>query len=54
LVYGGILATLVDKGCAEYYNRGAITFYLLTKYLGIEFEKLSFIGEVFITKVSIL
>lgn len=38
----------------EYYNRGAITLYLLTKYLSIEFEKPSLIGEVFITKVSIL
>jgi hypothetical protein len=53
LVYGGILAALVDKGCAEYCNKGAVTLYLLTKYLGVKFEKLFLIKEVFIAKVSI-
>jgi hypothetical protein len=52
LVHGGILAALVDEGCAEYYNRGAVTLYPLTKYLGVEFEKPSPIGEVFIAKLS--
>jgi hypothetical protein len=52
LVYGSILAALVDEGCAEFCNRGAVALYLLTKYLGVEFENLSLIREVFITKVS--
>ncbi|KAF8862751.1 hypothetical protein BDZ45DRAFT_769052 [Acephala macrosclerotiorum] len=51
LVHGGILAALVDEGCAEYCNRGALTLYPLTKYLGIEFEKPSPTGEIFIAKV---
>jgi len=54
LVHGGILATLVDEGYAEFCNRGAVTLYLLTKYLGVEFEKPSPIREVFIAKVSTL
>ncbi|KAH8653959.1 hypothetical protein BGZ60DRAFT_158670 [Tricladium varicosporioides] len=52
LVHGGILAALVDEGCAEYCNRGALTLYPLTKYLGIEFEKPSPTGETFTAKVS--
>ena len=52
LVHGGILAALVDEGCAEYCNRGAITLYPLTKSLGVEFIKPSPTGEVFIAKVS--
>jgi acyl-coenzyme A thioesterase PaaI-like protein len=52
LVHGGILAALVDEGCAEYSNRGALTLYPLTKYLGVEFQKPSPTGGVFIAKVS--
>jgi hypothetical protein len=52
LVHGGILAALVDEGCAEFCNRGAVALYPLTKYLGVEFENPSPIGEVFIAKVS--
>jgi hypothetical protein len=52
LVHGGILAALVDKGCAKYCNQGALTLYPLTKTLNIEFKKLSPIGEIFIAKVS--
>jgi hypothetical protein len=52
LIHGGILAVLVDKGYAEYNNRGALNLYLLTKYLGVEFQKLSPTGGVFIAKVS--
>ncbi|KAF4632609.1 hypothetical protein G7Y89_g5520 [Cudoniella acicularis] len=48
-----IPALLDTRDYAEFYNRGAVTLYLLTKYLGVEFEKLSPIGEVFIAKVSI-
>jgi hypothetical protein len=51
LVHGGILAALVDEGCAEYSNRGALTLYPLTKYLGVEFKKPSPTGGVFIAKV---
>jgi hypothetical protein len=51
LVHGGILAALVNKSCAEYYNRGAVTLYFLTKYLGVDFKRLSFISKVFIAKV---
>jgi hypothetical protein len=51
LVHGGILAALVDEGCAEYCNRGAVSLYPLTKYLGVDFEKPSPTGEVFIAKV---
>lgn len=53
LVHGGILAALVDEGCADFCNRGAATLYPLTKYLGVEFGKPSPIGEVLIAKVSI-
>ncbi|KAH8650326.1 hypothetical protein BGZ60DRAFT_437094 [Tricladium varicosporioides] len=52
LVHGGILAALVDEGCAEYSNRGALALYPLTKYLGVEFQKPSPTGGVFIAKVS--
>jgi acyl-coenzyme A thioesterase PaaI-like protein len=52
LVHGGILAALIDEGCAEYCNRGALTLYLLTKSLGVEFVKPSPTGEVFIAKVT--
>jgi acyl-coenzyme A thioesterase PaaI-like protein len=52
LVHGGILAALVDEGCAEYCNRGALALYPLTKSLGVEFVKPSPTGEVFIAKVS--
>jgi acyl-coenzyme A thioesterase PaaI-like protein len=52
LVHGGILAALVDEGCAEYSSRGALTLYPLTKYLGVEFQKPSPTGGVFIAKVS--
>ncbi|KAH8650390.1 hypothetical protein BGZ60DRAFT_421892, partial [Tricladium varicosporioides] len=52
LVHGGILAALVDDGCAEYSNRGTLTLYPLTKYLSVEFEKPSPTGGVFIAKVS--
>jgi hypothetical protein len=51
LVHGGILAALVDEGCAQYSNRGALNLYPLTKYLGVEFEKPSPTGGVFIAKV---
>jgi hypothetical protein len=51
LVHGGILAALVDEGCIEYCNRGALTLYPLTKYLSVEFQKPSPTGEVFIAKV---
>ena len=52
LVHGGVLAALVDEGCAEYCNRGALALYPLTKYLSVEFVKPSPTGEVFIAKVS--
>jgi acyl-coenzyme A thioesterase PaaI-like protein len=52
LVHGGILAALVDEGCAEYCNRGTQNLYPVTKHLGVEFEKPSPTGEVFIAKVS--
>jgi acyl-coenzyme A thioesterase PaaI-like protein len=52
MIHGGILAALVDEACAEYCNRGAPTLYPLTKHLGVEFEKPSPIGEIFIAKVS--
>jgi acyl-coenzyme A thioesterase PaaI-like protein len=51
LVHGGILAALVDEGCAESSNRGTLNLYPLTKYLGVEFEKPSPTGGVFINKV---
>jgi hypothetical protein len=43
----------VDEGYAEYSNRGALNLYLLTKYLGVEFEKPSSTRGVFIAKVCI-
>ena len=52
LVHSGILAALVDEGCAEYSNRGALTLYPLAGYLGVEFQKPSPTGGVFIAKVS--
>jgi hypothetical protein len=53
LVHGGVLAVIVDEVYAKYSNRGTLTLYLLTKYLGIEFEKLSLTRGIFIIKVSI-
>ena len=52
LVHGGILAALVDEGCAEYCGRGGLTLYPLTKYLGVEFDKPSPTGGVFVAKAS--
>jgi hypothetical protein len=54
LVHSSILAVLVNKGCAEYCNKGAVALYLLTKYLGVKFKKLSSIKKIFIIKVFIL
>lgn len=52
LVHGGILAALVDECCAEYCNRGALSLYPLTKHLGVEFERPSPTGGIFIARVS--
>ena len=52
LIHGGVLAALIDQVCAEYCNRAAPSLYPLTRYLGVEFEKPSPPGELFIAKVS--
>jgi acyl-coenzyme A thioesterase PaaI-like protein len=52
LVHGGILAALVDEGCAEYCSRGALALYPLTRCLYIEFANPSPVEDFFIAQVS--